>query len=218
MGNVSSSASKRAYVTGASRGIGACVLGHLKCRGYRAYGISRTGPDFRCDLATERVVFNTAHTAVYDLLVLNAGIMPLDETNENDRRSMRLLNFETNYAFLTEAPKIVIEGGSIICIASVAGVIGDVDVPYYAAYKAALINLVRSMALKLIPAGIRVNAISPGFVKTGLVPGDTPQHLLDRVPMKREALPQELLPVVDALIDCPYITGQNIIVDGGLSL
>ena len=155
----------------------------------------------------------------FDVVVLNAGIMPFDE--EEQWEKIHQINLGYVWEFLTlqhKQKQFVKRGGSIILNASVSGTKGCGDMPYYASLKGALINMCKSYAFILMHQDIRVNCFSPGFFRTNLVPGDTPQDLIDNIPMKREAEPVELCPIVDALIDCKYITGQNIIVDGGLSL
>jgi NAD(P)-dependent dehydrogenase (short-subunit alcohol dehydrogenase family) len=109
------------------------------------------------------------------------------------------------------------DGGHIINIASVAGITGDPDAPIYSACKAGIINFTRSMA-KIAAPKVRVNCISPGFFNTNLVEGDTPQELIGKVPMEREAEPIEIIPVVHMLQTSTYMTGANIVIDGGLSL
>ena len=71
---------------------------------------------------------------------------------------------------------------------------------------------------KIAAPHVRVNCISPGFFNTNLVEGDTPQELIDQVPMLREAQPEEIIPVIDMLQKSTYMTGANIVIDGGLSL
>jgi len=151
-----------------------------------------------------------------DILVLNAGIMRFDE--QEHWSHIYYTNFHCNWEILLHARELVTQGGCIILNASSCGVLGDAEVPYYAAQKAALINLTKSFAKILLPERIRVNCFSCGFFQTNLCGGPTPQELIDTIPMKREAHPSEILPIIDALVYCTYITGQNIIVDGGLSL
>jgi 3-oxoacyl-[acyl-carrier protein] reductase len=104
----------------------------------------------------------------------------------------------------------------VINISSISGLMADVDTPIYGASKAALISLSKTLAVKYAPE-VRVNCISPGFFDTNLVPEKTPQELIDPVPLGFEAQPKMILPVVDAILNCPYMTGANIVVDGGLS-
>ena len=94
---------------------------------------------------------------------------------------------------------------------------GDPYTPIYAAGKAGIINLTKSLAVRLAP-DIRVNCVSPGFFDTNLVQGKTPKQLINQVPMKREAQPKEIIPVIHMLQESSYITGANIVIDGGLSL
>lgn len=211
---------KRMLITGASSGIGKALYHYYKSK-WEVIGVSRRGPDISIDFKKVDLVFLNAFgkMAIFDVVVLNAGLMSFDEIT--DHEDIYRVNFRTIWSSLrmmeTNGFKILNPESSVIINASVSGVIGDPDVPFYAAQKAALINLVRSYAKILAP--VRVNCFSPGFFKSELVPGDPPEALLEPVILgKREADPSELFPVVDMLIDCPYITGQNIVVDGGLSL
>ena len=106
--------------------------------------------------------------------------------------------------------------GQIINIASVSGMKADPDTPLYGALKAGLISLTKSFALRFAP-GIRVNCISPGFFNTNLVPGDLPEELRLTIPLGKEAEPMEIIPVVKMLDESDYITGANIVIDGGLT-
>jgi 3-oxoacyl-[acyl-carrier protein] reductase len=106
--------------------------------------------------------------------------------------------------------------GVVINVSSISGLMADVDTPLYGASKAALISLSKTLAVKYAPE-VRVNCISPGFFDTNLVPEKTPQGLIDPVPLKFEAQPIMILPAIDFLLNCPYVTGANLVVDGGLS-
>lgn len=208
----------RAIVTGASSGIGQSIYSHLQTHGMDVVGISRRGPDAFVDFDVEEAGYFSRVEPV-DHLVLNHGMMPLEEYEAIDQiLRVNFLSFYHTLYLQALHGKPVKPRGSILIIASVAGVTGDEDVPFYASLKAGLLNLVRSYAPRLWEQRIRINAISPGFVKTNLVPGDPPEELINEIPMGREASPNELLPAVDFLLRCEYVTGQNVIIDGGSSL
>lgn len=224
---------RRAIVTGASSGIGKGIYEHLKAipdfeaglsralPDFEVEGLSRRGPDKFIDFTTEEAGY-FARCAPVDVLILNHGIMPFAELpNVDPLVSTNLTSYYFALFLQATEAKPVKRGGSIILVSSVAGVTGDIEVPLYAALKAGVSNLARSFAKRLgAQQGIRVNAIAPGFFKSNLAGGSpAPEALLkDIVLGQREADVSELLPVVEMLIQCPYITGQTIVVDGGLSL
>ena len=90
--------------------------------------------------------------------------------------------------------------------------------PSYTVSKAALESLTRILARALAPL-IRVNAIAPGFVlQSDIVPDEEWKRLINRIPLKRPARPEELASALVFLLENEYITGQTIVVDGGYSL
>jgi len=216
-----------AIVTGASSGLGKEIYHYLlrdsesPSLGFDSVlGLSRRGPDVCIDLSSLRresdlfSLFPPSRILVpaIDLLVNCAGIMPFHETKE-----IFDVNFWSAYylSFLLE--KHFSEGACIINISSVSGIMGEPDLPIYAASKAALISLTKSLARRFAPH-IRVNCISPGFLKTNLVPGETPQELVHNIPLGYEELPENLCYLVKAVYLTRYMTGANIVVDGGLFL
>ena len=217
-----------AVVTGASSGIGKAIAQYYKNEDFRVVNVAKTmHPDFenlKCDLsfydqkeAAVKLIQSEFPDGI-DVLVNNAGVMFLDDLRDNTQTNLTLWTDLMAPIYLcTELTISIKTFGHIINIASVSGIIGDTDAPMYSACKAGIINFTRSMAKQLAP-NIRVNCISPGFFDTNLVPGPTPKHLIDQVPMLREAQPHEIIPVVDMLQKSPYITGANIVIDGGLSL
>jgi NAD(P)-dependent dehydrogenase (short-subunit alcohol dehydrogenase family) len=213
---------KTAIVTGASSGIGKAIYEHL-VNGHefnRVIGVSRHGPDIKVDLI-ERThsifeITRVLGTNGLDCLINCAGILKLkDEVGWGD--TILEVNFWAPYYLTTglyNSLKAV--KGVVINISSISGLMADVDTPIYGASKAALISLSKTLAVKYAPE-VRVNCISPGFFDTNLVLEPTPRNLIDPVPLGFEAQPRMILPVVDAILNCPYMTGANIVVDGGLS-
>lgn len=112
--------------------------------------------------------------------------------------------------------------GRIINLTSVSGVIGIPGQTNYSAAKAAIIGFTRSLAKEVAPWGVCVNAVAPGFVETDMIAGFTPAQrsaALARVPMRRFAAADEIAGLVGFLArEAPtYITGQTIVIDGGLA-
>jgi len=213
-----------AVVTGTTSGIGYYIASYFKNEGYCVVGIQR-GKAKHVDLNIEADLskINTIpkiidtiddHYGRIDVLVNNAGKMDFEEYKDNS-------TVDLNMVMPIQLAEIAIhymeDGGHIINIASISGITGDSELPIYSATKAAIINFTQSMAKRLAPR-IRVNCISPGFFNTNLVEGDTPAELIEQVPMKREADPSEIIPVIHMLQVSTYMTGANIVIDGGLSL
>ena len=221
---------KVAVITGTTSGLGYYIATYYHNAGYYVVGVNRErfipeppiDSNFYFDLSDiigmKRGIHDlNEHHGKIDVLVNNAGVLYLDDFRSNDLDTIRV-DFEAPIYLCKQIirQEIMIQG-HIINIASISGMIGDPDAPIYSACKAGIINLTRSLA-KILAPKIRVNCISPGFFNTNLVEGDTPQELIDKVPMQREAQPFEIIPVVDMLQKSPYITGANIVIDGGLSL
>jgi NAD(P)-dependent dehydrogenase (short-subunit alcohol dehydrogenase family) len=207
---------QNAMITGASSGIGKAIYDHLLAHpelGYIVFGLSRRGPDYKIDLNKERGWKFPLLTNV-GLIVNCAGIMPFKES-----RKVMNVNFWGTYNVIQNLLPECEDGCCIINISSVCSIRPDKDLPIYGASKTAIVTLTKALALQLAyPRQIRVNCISPGFYKTNLVLGTTPQNLIDTIPLGYEDEPKNLIPVVEMLIKTPYITGANIIVDGGVSL
>ena len=203
-------------ITGNTSGIGKYIYECFVLGETCALGVSREKADLSVPDGWKKAK-EYIHRAVgdkpIDVLINNAGIMPLPEKHNEEK--LMYTHVYTPYMLSTELN--IKNGGNIINIASVSGMRGDPDTPMYAATKAALINLTKSLAIRFAPKGIRVNSISPGFVDTNLVPGKTPDGLINTIPLKKEMRPSEIFPVVTMILESPNMTGSNIVIDGGLT-
>jgi NAD(P)-dependent dehydrogenase (short-subunit alcohol dehydrogenase family) len=161
------------------------------------------------------------------IVVNNAGIAvtkPLLEHTEEDWLQVIEVNLNGAWRVAQAAARHMVkheQGGSIVNIASILGLRVSAQVPSYAASKAALIQLTKAMALELARYRIRVNALAPGYVETGInrefFDSDAGKALVKRVPQRRIGQPEELdgsllLLASDA---GSYITGAVLAVDGG---
>lgn len=155
-----------------------------------------------------------------DAIINNAGIFiggQLQDLTEEEWDKTMAVDVKSIY-LMTKAfilGMIQRRAGSIINIASVAGLLGDYSMPAYNAAKGAVVNLVRSMALDYGPYGIRVNNINPGATNTPMFKGNpetVKQSYRDASPLKRIAEPEEIANVAYFLIseEASAITGQNI--------
>jgi NAD(P)-dependent dehydrogenase (short-subunit alcohol dehydrogenase family) len=202
-------------ITGATSGLGQSMKDYFLKKGDTVYDVSQTGT-YKCDL---RDPFQITHFAnlfaeevsFVDVLINNAGFLELNEDVQHWESLFNIFLYTPSYLMKTIKVK-----RHIINIASVSGMKADPDTPMYGALKAGLISLTKSYAIKLAP-DVRVNCISPGFFNTNLVPGNAPQDLLAEVPLYREAHPGEIISVVKMLDRNQYITGANIVIDGGLT-
>lgn len=174
-----------------------------------------------------------------NVLVNNAGAVkpePFPEVTEENWDWTMGLNLKGAFFVMQEAAKAMMQerSGSIVNIASVAGTWGGpTSSPPYAAAKAGLINLTTVAAASLAPYGVRVNAIAPGIIDTafhapvdleigqkllGLAPGEHIQTRIEKIPLGRLGLPEDIAAAVAFLAsrDADHISSQTIIVAGGM--
>ncbi len=163
-----------------------------------------------------------------DILVNNAGITRdglIFRMSSEDWDTV--LNVNLKSAFLTS--KVIARlmtkqrSGVIINISSVVGVIGNAGQVNYSASKAGLIGLTKSLAREVASRNIRVNAVAPGFVETDMTKklGEKAREALkSQIPLGRTAQPEEIAKVVTFLAseNASYITGQVLLVDGGMAI
>ena len=231
---------KVALVTGATSGIGRAAAVQLAAQGaiVVVHGrnvtrgvavvaeIENTGGSARfvgADLGRPAEALRLAKEAGdVDILVNNAGFPwfgPSEELPVDTLVHLFAANVQAPYLLVSVlAPKMVARGhGVIINIASRAGTRGRPDSAAYGATKAALTSLARSWAAEYGPAGIRVNAISPGPVYTNAAKRELFDVWGKTTPLGRAGEPQEIAEVIGFLASprAGYITGTNVAVDGG---
>lgn len=160
----------------------------------------------------------------------NAGIegkvAPLAETTESDFDNIININLKGVYLGLKYQVQHMLEngGGAIVNTASIGGVVGFPNTAIYCASKHGVIGLTKTAALELAQSNIRVNAIAPGAVQTGLLNrmsgGEaSAQAVAQAIPMGRVSTPEEIALAVVWLCsdEASYITGQTLILDGGFT-
>ncbi len=163
-----------------------------------------------------------------DILVNNAGI-----TKDNLFLRMREEEWDAvikvnlkgtfNCCKAIAKPMLKARKGKVISIASVIGILGNVGQANYAASKAGIIGLTKSLAREFAPRNINVNAVAPGYIKTEMtdqLKEETQQEILKNIPLKRMGKPADVAGVCLFLAskEAEYITGQTIKVDGGMAI
>ena len=230
-------AGKVAIVTGAGSGIGKATVELFRREGATVVGADLHGTDFECDAGDEEQVQALVEHTVrdhgrLDVMFANAGISGgFDGIFEQDAADWaEILRVNLIGPFLAikyAAPHMKDRGGSIICTASVAGLRSGAGGPAYSASKAGVISLVKTAAQQLSGSNVRVNAICPGLIETGMTEfifdsarakgqEDKIGHLN---PLKRGGAPIEIANAALFLAsdEASYVNGQALAVDGGLS-
>ena len=231
-------ANKIAIVTGAGSGIGKATVALFREHGATVIGADLHNADATCDAGDEGqiaalIADTVAQHGGLDIVFANAGIAgglaSIFEQSPDDWAEIIRVNLIGPALAIKHAAEPIRArgGGSIICTASVAGLRSGAGGPAYSASKAGVISLVRTAAQQLTGSNVRVNAICPGLIETGMTEfvyerarakgkEDQLGHLN---PLKRGGQPGEIAHAALFLAsdESSYVNGHALVVDGGLS-
>jgi 3-oxoacyl-[acyl-carrier protein] reductase len=231
--------SRSALVTGGNRGIGLAIARRLAAGGAAVTVTSRSGEQVEglatvtCDVRDAASVDEAfakveAEQGPVEVVVANAGITRdqlLALMSEDDFTSVLDTNLTGAYRVARRAvrPMMRMRRGRLIFISSVVGLLGSAGQVNYAASKAGLVGMARSLARELGSRSITANVVAPGFVETEMtevLPEETKAKYKAQIPLGRFATTDEIASVVRwiASDDAGYVTGAVIPVDGGLGM
>lgn len=242
---------KTALITGAARGIGKAIAlkfaseganiaftdlvidengkateEEIAALGVKVKGYASNAADFA---QTEEVVKQVKEDfGSIDILVNNAGITKdglLMRMTEAQWDAVLTVNLKSAFNFCKAVVPVMMKqrSGSIINMASVVGVHGNAGQCNYAASKAGLIALAKSIAQEVGSRGIRANAIAPGFIETAMtaaLPDSVREEWTKKIPLRRGGKPEDIADVATFLASdmSSYVSGQVIQVDGGMNM
>ncbi len=236
-----------ALITGSSRGIGLEIAKHLAQKGYQVILNSRspiseevlsefadtdhpvaqkTGDISDFEKSKQIIDEVIDEFGKIDVLINNAGITRdglIMRMKESDFDSVMATNLKGTFNMCRHVtqPMLKKKTGTIINLSSVVGITGNAGQTNYAASKAGVIGLTKSLARELASRRITVNAIAPGYIETEMTDGlsdRVKEKMFDQIPLKRFGQAAEIAQTVDFLINNRYITGQVIEVNGGLNI
>lgn len=236
---------KVAVITGGSRGLGEAIAlkfasmgadiaivdvggnGESVCeKCTQQYNVK--AKEYMCDVsdfnAVKEVVslikadFGTVHILVNNAGITRDGLAAMMKEEAFDK--VIAVNLKGAFNMIRHCSGLFIRNreGCIINIASVAGLMGNVGQCNYAASKAGLIGLTKTIAKELAPKGVRCNAIAPGFIATDMTGNQTENPLLNMIPLQKMGEPEDVADAAAYLATAKYVTGDVLRVDGGIAM
>ncbi len=236
---------KNVFITGSTRGIGLAIAYHFAAQGanlvlngrseisseligefdqYDVQVVGVSGDVSDADDAKRMIQEATDALGSVDVLINNAGItadkLVLKMTADDFERVLKInLTGAFNMTQAVLKPMTKARQGAIINMTSVVGLIGNAGQANYAASKAGLIGLTKSVAREVASRNIRVNAIAPGFIEsdmTAVLSDKVKDAMKAQIPMKRFGSVEEIATAALFVATQEYITGQTIAIDGGM--
>jgi len=227
---------KKVIVTGGNRGIGKGIVLSLLDQGYLVLATSRDSKKFDmshqnlevanldvCDQASIDDFQQIVNDFDPDILINNAGITKDNlflRMTEDDWAEV----IDTNLNSVFRMTKLVVRGmlkkkwGRIINISSISGSMGNPGQTNYSASKAGVEAFSRSLAKELGSRNITVNSVAPGFIQTDMTQGLIDEEITKKIPLQRVGSVEDVASLINFLVseESNYITGQTLVVDGGL--